>query len=129
MPVSWPIFAAAIHAFLSVAFGAFGAHGLKARLAGLPAEESQKLLGWVETASRYQMAHALALLALTALAQRLEPRWAGYAAHGFTWGALIFSGTLYAMALGAPRWLGAITPLGGLGLLAGWACLAMAAKN
>ncbi len=129
MPIAWPLFAAAIHGFLSVAFGAFGAHGLKARLADLPPGEAQKILGWVDTASRYQMAHALALLALVALADRLDPRWASLSAHGFAWGALIFSGTLYAMALGAPRILGAVTPLGGLGLLLGWVCLGMAAAK
>lgn len=118
---------ASLHGFLAVAFGAFGAHSLKAKVADLPPEEAAKILGWVETASRYQLGHAAALLALAALWPRLVEGPARLAAHGFAWGALVFSATLYAMALGAPRWFGAITPLGGLLLLMGWAALFMAA--
>jgi uncharacterized membrane protein YgdD (TMEM256/DUF423 family) len=121
------VFFAGLHGFLAVAAGAFGAHGLKAKVASLPPEEAAKILGWVETGSRYQLAHAAALLALAALWPRLAPEPAGAAAQGFAWGALVFSGTLYAMALGAPRWLGAVTPLGGLGLLLGWGALMWAA--
>jgi uncharacterized membrane protein YgdD (TMEM256/DUF423 family) len=114
---------AALHGLLAVSFGAFGAHGLKARVAALDPAEAAKVLGWVETASKYQLAHAVALLALAGLTARLAPSPAWVAGHGFFWGSLVFSGTLYAMALGAPRWLGAVTPLGGLGLIVGWAAL------
>jgi uncharacterized membrane protein YgdD (TMEM256/DUF423 family) len=118
---------AAINGFLAVALGAFGAHGLKASVAGLAPEEAARILGWVDTGAKYQLTHAAALLALAALWPRLAPAPATLAAHGFAWGALVFSLTLYAMALGAPRWLGAVTPLGGLGLLLGWAALGWAA--
>jgi uncharacterized membrane protein YgdD (TMEM256/DUF423 family) len=117
----------ALHGFLAVACGAFGAHGLKARVLDLAPEEAAKILGWVETGSRYQLAHAVALLALAALWPRLAAGPATIAAHGFAWGTLIFCGTLYVMALGGPRWLGAVTPIGGLGLLIAWATLFWAA--
>ena len=90
--------------FLGVALGAFGAHALKGRV-------DAEL--W-RTAVSYQMWHALALLVAT-------PR----AGLCFLAGTVIFSGTVYALALGAPRWLGAVTPLGGLLLLAGWLALAL----
>jgi uncharacterized membrane protein YgdD (TMEM256/DUF423 family) len=108
---------------LAVGLGAFGAHGLKAQVASLPPEEAAKILGWVETGAKYQLVHAAALLALAALAPRLAPAPAKLAARGLFWGSLLFSATLYAMALGGPRWLGAVTPLGGLGMLAGWGAL------
>ena len=114
---------AAFHGFCAVALGAFAAHGLKDRLAALPPEESQKMLGWMETASRYQLAHAVALLALPAVLPHLSIRPARYAAWAWTLGVCVFSGSLYAMALGAPRWLGAVTPIGGVGLLTGWFAL------
>lgn len=86
--------------FLGVALGAFGAHALKDRV-------DQDL--W-RTAVSYQMWHALAILAV-----------AGTTPKGcFLAGTVVFSGTVYALALGAPRWLGAVTPVGGLLLLAGW---------
>lgn len=103
----------ALLAALAVAAGAFGAHALQARLT------PERLATW-EIAARYQMYHALALLAL-AWAMVQWPR-AGLAVSGwlFVAGVLIFAGTLYALALGAPRWFGAITPLGGLCLIVGW---------
>ena len=115
-----PLLFAAIHGFLSVALGAFAAHALAARL-------DEKALAWMETGTRYQMFHALALLGTAWLATRLPGNLAPTAAHAFFWGAAVFSGSLYAMALGAPRWLGAVTPLGGLALLAGWLLLGLAA--
>jgi uncharacterized membrane protein YgdD (TMEM256/DUF423 family) len=120
---------AALHGFLAVSLGAFGAHSLKAQVASLDPEEAAKILRWVETASRYQLAHAVALVGLLALWPRLSITPAKLSAHGFAWGTVVFSGTLYAMALGAPRWLGAITPLGGLGLLLGWAALAFGTRR
>jgi uncharacterized membrane protein YgdD (TMEM256/DUF423 family) len=112
--------ASGVSGFLAVAFGAFGAHGLQARLAD--AADGAKRLGWWQTAAHYQLVHALALAAVALLVARVpQARFAGF---GFVLGSLLFSGSLYAMALGGPRWLGAVTPLGGLGFLAGWAVLA-----
>jgi uncharacterized membrane protein YgdD (TMEM256/DUF423 family) len=93
----------------AVALGAFGAHGLKERLSAIP-----EAAGWWQTATFYLLTHAVAVGAL-----RASP-------SGRCWalGAAIFSGTLYALALGAPRWLGAVTPVGGGLLLAGWVLLA-----
>lgn len=110
----------ALSGFLAVALGAFAAHGLKSRL-------TAELLATFETGVRYQMYHALALLAAAwALA-----RWPGpvTAASGwlFVAGTLLFSGSLYALSLTGEKWLGAVTPVGGLAFLAGWLCLAWGA--
>jgi uncharacterized membrane protein YgdD (TMEM256/DUF423 family) len=109
-----------VSGFLGVGLGAFAAHGLKARLA-------PDLLAVFEVGVRYQMYHALALLAVGWACTR----WPGPAATASGWlfvaGTLVFSGSLYALALSGVRWLGAITPLGGVALLAGWLCLAWAA--
>lgn len=107
-------------AFLGVAAGAFGAHALREHL---PAD----LLAVWETAARYQMYHALALLAVAWAAQRW-PDAALVAVAGwlFIAGVVVFSGSLYLLALTGVRWLGAVTPLGGLALLAGWLLLAWA---
>lgn len=101
----------------AVALGAFGAHALRGRI------DADALAVW-RTAVDYQMWHALALLALAALStdSRASRRTAA-AVMAFTGGIVIFSGSLYALALGAPRWLGAITPLGGLAFLLGWLLL------
>jgi uncharacterized membrane protein YgdD (TMEM256/DUF423 family) len=108
-----------ILALLAVAAGAFGAHGLRGRV-------TPELLDVYETGARYQMYHALALLVVAwALA-----RWPGGAAVWAGWlfvaGIVLFSGSLYLLALTGIRWLGAITPLGGLAFLLGWALLAWA---
>jgi uncharacterized membrane protein YgdD (TMEM256/DUF423 family) len=108
--------AGALLAGLGVTAGAFGAHGLRAIL-------NEAALGWWETAVRYQMWHALALMILAVLPLRRI----GWSALLMGAGTLIFSGTLYAMALTDLRWLGAVTPLGGLLMIAGWAALAYAA--
>jgi uncharacterized membrane protein YgdD (TMEM256/DUF423 family) len=108
--------------FVAVAAGAFGAHALRARLA-------PDLLAVFETTARYQMYHALALLAVAWVAARWPgplPQWAGWL---FVGGMVLFSGSLYALALSGVRWLGAITPLGGAAFLAGWICLALAARH
>jgi uncharacterized membrane protein YgdD (TMEM256/DUF423 family) len=106
---------------LGVAAGAFGAHGLRERL-------SPEALGWWDTASRYQLVHALALLGTGLLArQRGEPL--GAATQLLLWGTIVFSGTLYVMALGGPRWLGAVTPVGGAALIGGWIALGLAAAR
>ena len=100
---------AALSGALAVGAGAFGAHGAEGQ-----ARE------WLQTGGQYQLVHAVAAL----VALRLEARGPGWL---FVVGALIFAGTLYAMALGAPRWLGAITPIGGTLLILGWLWLAWAA--
>jgi uncharacterized membrane protein YgdD (TMEM256/DUF423 family) len=107
--------AGAILAGTGVALGAFGAHGLRATL-------TPRALGWWETAVQYQMWHALALLLLAALPIRTQaPAWL------IGCGTILFSGSLYVMALTGVRALGAVTPVGGLLLILGWAALALAA--
>jgi uncharacterized membrane protein YgdD (TMEM256/DUF423 family) len=103
----------------AVAAGAFGAHGLRARV-------TPEMLAVFETGARYHMYHALALLA-TALAARRRPSRA-WAAAGwlFVAGIVVFSGSLYLLALTGTRWLGAVTPVGGVAFLAGWAFAAVA---
>ena len=103
-------------ALVAVATAAFGAHGLRARL-------SPDLLAVFETAARYQMYHALALLAVGWAVTRWPGPWPVRAGWLFAVGTLLFSGSLYALALSGMRWLGAVTPLGGLAFLAGWTCL------
>jgi uncharacterized membrane protein YgdD (TMEM256/DUF423 family) len=103
-------------ALVAVAAGAFGAHGLRARL-------TPDLLAVFETGARYQMYHALALLAVGWAAIRWPGPWPLRAGWLFVAGTLLFSGSLYALALSGVRWLGAITPVGGVAFLAGWACL------
>lgn len=110
--------AAGVDGFLAVALGAFGAHALRDSL-------SPQAADWWRTAVLYQALHVAPLLAL-GLAADLG-RWGRPAGLAFLAGTLLFSGSLYAMALGGPRWLGAVTPLGGLSLLAGWAGLALMA--
>jgi len=105
---------------LSVAAGAFGAHALRARL------EPGDLLVF-ETAARYQMYHGLALISAGWVADRWPGPLASAAAWCFLLGVVLFSGSLYALTLSGVRMLGAITPLGGVAFLAGWACLALAA--
>lgn len=106
----------ALGMLLAVALGAFGAHALRGRL-------GEDLLAVFETGVRYQAYHALALLALAALEPQLSPRPAAAAAWCFALGILLFSGSLYALALTGVRRLGMVTPMGGLLFLAGWTCL------
>jgi len=105
---------------LGVAAGAFGAHALRARL---PAD----LLAVFETGARYQMYHALALLAVAWAVERWASGAAVAAGWAFVAGIVVFSGSLYVLALSGARWLGAVTPIGGAAFLAGWALLAWAA--
>lgn len=112
----------ALSAFLSVAAGAFGAHALRARL-------TPEYLAVFETAARYQMYHALGLLSVAWAAARWPgplPQWAGWL---FVAGTVLFSGSLYLLALTGARWLGLITPLGGVAFLAGWLCLALSSRG
>lgn len=108
---------ACVAAVTAVGLGAFGAHALRGRI------DADAIAVW-RTAVDYQMWHALALLAIAALSRDCPlSRSKVAAAMAFTCGMLIFSGSLYALALGAPRWLGAITPLGGGAFLLGWLLL------
>jgi uncharacterized membrane protein YgdD (TMEM256/DUF423 family) len=104
----WIARLAALSGAVAVIAGAFGAHGV----VGKPAE-------WLRTGAEYEMIHAVA--ALVALKLMRAPLAAGVMLGG----SALFAGTLYAMALGAPHWLGAVTPLGGLGMIAGWILLAL----
>ena len=108
---------ASLNGFLAVALGAFAAHALQSRL-------TEQLLHTFQTGVQYHMYHALALLGVGMLSlhypQASLVRLAGYA---FTLGIVLFSGSLYVLALSGIRWLGAITPLGGVAFLAGWGCL------
>ena len=109
---------AAINMAIAVALVAFGAHGLK-NIA------SPQQLEWWHTATLYLLIHALGLL-LVGILIRLK-----YVTQTTAWllqiGIIIFAGSLYAMTLGAPLWFGAITPIGGVLMIAGWLCLALAA--
>lgn len=111
----------AVSAFLSVAAGAFGAHGLKDHLA-------PDLLGTFEVAARYQMYHALALVATGLLAGRADATCLRIAGWAFVIGTLLFSGSLYALSLTAVRGFGAVAPLGGAAFMIGWLTLAWAAR-
>ena len=110
----------ALAAFIGVAFGAFGAHGLRGRL-------SPENLNVFETGVRYQMYHAFALF-VVAIALTRFGGWSVRAAGWlFTVGIVVFSGSLYALALTGVRALGAVTPLGGVAFIAGWLALAWSA--
>lgn len=110
----------AVLALLAVAFGAFGAHILQARI---PVER----LATFETAARYQMYHALALLVVALAFDRLAAGPALWSGRFFVAGVVIFCGSLYGLALGAPRWFGAVAPVGGLCFMTGWLLLAAGA--
>jgi len=116
----WWLFIGSVAGFLGVAGGAFGAHALKSRL-------SEQMLANFETGTRYLLVHAVALLVVGVLAGRDgvgDLRWVGLP---FAVGMLIFTGSLWVMALTNTRWLGAITPIGGTALIVGWLAFAMAA--
>ncbi len=119
------IAAAALFGGLSVAGGAFASHALKERL-------TDRALAIFETGARYQMYHALALLLVALLLTRApEESQTFFAVAGWAFiaGTIIFSGSLYALSLTDIKWLGAITPLGGVAFIVGWGCLAVAAFN
>lgn len=115
-------FAGALLGLLSVAAGAFGAHVLRGRL-------SPDMMNVFELAARYQMYHALALLAAGWLNFRVDSRLALWSGWLLLSGTVIFSGSLYLLSLTETPWLGAITPLGGLFMLSGWLFLALAALH
>ena len=109
-----------LSALLGVALGAFAAHGLKERLA-------PDLLAIFEVGVRYQMYHAFALIAAAWACTRWPGPLPAVAGWLFLAGTVLFSGSLYLLALSGVRWLGAVAPVGGLAFLAGWACLAWSA--
>jgi len=111
---------AAVAGFTGVALGAFGAHALKGSLA-------PELLNTFESGVRYQLYHAFALCAAAWGWARWQGRLFGAAGWLFVAGILLFSGSLYLLAVTGTRWLGIITPFGGLAFLAGWACLGLGA--
>ena len=112
----------ALSGAIGVGAGAFGAHALRARL-------EPRLLEVFETGARYQMYHAIAMLAAAWVVTRFPGSLANASGWLFLAGTLLFSGSLYAMAFTGIRALGAITPLGGVCFIAGWACLALAAMR
>jgi uncharacterized membrane protein YgdD (TMEM256/DUF423 family) len=116
----WTIWIAigSISAGLAVGFGAFGAHALKERL--IP-----EMLAVYETAARYQMYHALAIIAVGFVATRVDNNAARVAGGAFIIGTLLFSGSLYGLALSGIRTLGMITPFGGVAFVIGWISLAL----
>jgi uncharacterized membrane protein YgdD (TMEM256/DUF423 family) len=113
--------AGSISGFLAVALGAFAAHGLKGRL-------TADLLATFEVGVRYQMYHSLALLAVAWVASRWPQSGATAAGWFFLAGIIIFSGSLYILTITGLRWLGAITPIGGVAFLIGWVILAWSAR-
>ena len=113
------VFAAA-SGFLSVAMGAFGAHGLRDKLA-------PNLMSAYETGVLYQFIHTLAIISCCILAHQFgRAVWFHYAAFSFLVGIVLFSGSLYGLALTGFKWLGPVTPIGGLFFLGGWAILFVA---
>jgi uncharacterized membrane protein YgdD (TMEM256/DUF423 family) len=110
----------AVAAFLAVALGAFGAHGLRGRL-------SPEMLAVFQTGVQYHMSHALALILVSGIMGRMSGWLIQTAGWCFVAGIVFFSGSLYLLAVTGITILGAVTPIGGLLFLAGWACLAFAA--
>ncbi|MBC8122540.1 MAG: DUF423 domain-containing protein [Gemmatimonadaceae bacterium] len=114
---------AALLAGFAVATGAFATHALRPHL-------EARAFEIFETAARYQMYHALALLLVALLLERtVQVTLLTASGFAFLFGTLIFSGSLYALSLSGLKWLGAVTPLGGAVLLAGWGCLALSALS
>ncbi|GAB2904020.1 DUF423 domain-containing protein [Microbulbifer echini] len=114
---------AALFGASGVALGAFGAHGLRGKV-------TDSLLEAYKTGVQYQMIHALALLGVALLIQSWGDRLSlTLSGAFFVFGLVFFSGSLYALALGGPRWLGPITPIGGLLMIAGWVALFIAAAS
>jgi uncharacterized membrane protein YgdD (TMEM256/DUF423 family) len=115
----------ALNGFLAVALGAFGAHGLRAKLSAAP--DGSKRIEWWQTGASYQLAHAVASGIAALLAEHVPGGAPAAAVWAFSAGCVLFSGSLYVMGVTGIRKLGAITPLGGLAFLIGWGCLLWAA--
>ena len=119
--VNYFLLAAALNGFLAVALGAFGSHGLKSRL-------SEHYLGVWQTAVQYHFYHALILGVVAILWHKsADNGWLNSSGYLFIAGIPLFCGSLYWLALGGPRWLGPVTPMGGLCFLLGWLCLMVSA--
>lgn len=108
----------------AVLIGAFAAHGLKQVL-------DSYALGLIETAARYQMYHGITLLVVGVMSAipQFSTRWLNRAASAFTLGIIVFSGSLYLLALSQVKWLGAITPIGGLAFILGWLMLIISVRK
>lgn len=111
---------ASISGALAVGLGAFGAHALKAKL------EATERLSTYQTAVEYHFYHTFALLAIGIIMYKLDSNWLNYSAYMMMAGILFFSGSLYALCLSNVRWIGAITPIGGLFFILGWLFLLLA---
>jgi uncharacterized membrane protein YgdD (TMEM256/DUF423 family) len=124
-PTRFPLLAAGILGLSGVALGAMGAHALNATLAARGMTQA-----W-EAAARYHLFHAVAVLAIAAWTRNMAPARTPlmllWAARLWCVGVLLFSGSLYWLALGGPRWLGPVTPLGGVAFMIGWLLVALAA--
>ena len=116
------VMAGSLLMFLGVAAGAFGAHGLRSYFVQFP-----ELAATYDTAVRYQMIHGLALFAVAWVVTKWPGNLATWSGYLFLIGVIIFSGSLYLLVLTRLRWLGAITPFGGLAFLAGWVLLFLSA--
>ncbi len=114
------IIAGGILGMFGVAMGAFGAHGLQAIL------EANGRVDTFNTASRYQMYHALGLLLVGVLAERSAEKWLAWAGYAMFIGTLIFCGSLYILAVFNVGWMGAVAPLGGTALVISWALILLA---
>lgn len=111
----------ALYGMTAVGLGAFGAHALKDKL------QTSGYMATYQTAVQYHFYHTLALLGIAILCLKYNSQWLSYAGYSMTFGILIFSGSLYILCFSGIKWLGAITPIGGLALIAGWAFLLIAA--
>ena len=118
------IVVAALSGAVSVVVGAFAAHGLD-----VSTEAGRKAREWLQTGSQYEMVHALAMLAVVALARgaMVNGSWAAVAQCLFLTGSVLFPVALYALAFGGPRWFGAVAPIGGTAFILGWLSLGLAA--
>jgi uncharacterized membrane protein YgdD (TMEM256/DUF423 family) len=120
-------FLTAFLGFTAVALGAMGAHGVKSAVLGLP--DAMDRLGWWDTGAKYHGLHTVAVGLVAVLSAHVTGRFAWLAAFFFTVGIILFSGSLYVMALTGVRTLGAVTPFGGLAFLAGWLAFGFAARG
>lgn len=120
-------FLTAFLGFTAVALGAMGAHAVKDLVLELP--DAADRLGWWEVGARYHLIHALAVGLVAVLSAHVTSRFPNIAAGLFTVGIILFSGSLYVMALTGVRTLGMVTPFGGLSFLAGWVALGFGARG
>lgn len=120
-------FLTAFLGFLGVALGALGAHAVKGAVLGLP--DAVDRLAWWEVGARYHLFHAFAVGLVAVMSAHVTSRFPNLAAGLFTLGIILFSGSLYVMALTGVRTLGAVTPFGGVCFLAGWIALGLGARG